>query len=70
MLLKPTTNFLKILLKDRVGVSDRFLLSDESDNYIPTAIALSLSQNQAPWKDLYRYITVSLLTLLRRIVWK
>ena len=68
MLFKPTINFLKIQVKDRVGVSDRFLPSDESDNYIPTAIELSVSQNQAPWKDLHDYIIASLSTLPLRIV--
>ena len=50
--------------------SDRFLLPDESENYIPTAIERPLHQNPAPWKDLYDYIIVSLSTLPLRIVWK
>ena len=70
MLLKPTTDSLKIQVKDGEVVGERFLLSDDLENYTPTAIELPLPQNPAPWKDLYGYITVSLMTLPRRIVWK
>ena len=63
MLFKPTINFLQIQVKNGVGISDRFLLPDESENYIPTAIEQPVPQNPAPWKDLHGYIIVSLSTL-------
>ena len=48
MLLKPTTDSLKIQVNDGVDVGDRFILSDDLENYTPTAIELPLPQNPAP----------------------
>ena len=62
MLLTLTSHFLQIQVKDGVAISDRFLLSDGLENFIPTAIEQPVPPSPAPWKDLHGYITVSLLT--------